>query len=149
MTLTALETGLHKIESSRERKNTLNILYDQCKSGTVPAARVLHIITNNIEHETAVDVLQDTLRFIVPCILNNYLHEEVWESKKSQMFDLVMRILHSGRFEEYPSAIETLVTSAVSFAVTQSEVVLVSKWFQAGKIFDSEGATIRGASINV
>lgn len=61
LTLKALETGLHKIESSLDRKQIYNMMYDNIKSSKIPASRVLKIIMNNIEQETAVDVLQDTL----------------------------------------------------------------------------------------
>jgi len=69
---------LHKIESSRERKSLMNIMYDQVKSCKLPASRVIATILNNLEHETAVDVMQDTLRFIVPTILKAYLHESAY-----------------------------------------------------------------------
>ena len=57
MTLNALETGLHKIESSLDRKQVYNMMYDLLKSQKLPASRVLKIILNNLGHETAVDVL--------------------------------------------------------------------------------------------
>lgn len=44
MTLKALETGLHKIESSLDRKQVINIMYDMIKSGKIPASRVLYIL---------------------------------------------------------------------------------------------------------
>ena len=57
MTLKALETGMHKIESSLNRKQIMNMLFDMIKSGKVPASRVMKIILNNFEHEKAVDVI--------------------------------------------------------------------------------------------
>lgn len=81
LTLKALETGLHKIESSLDRKQIINMMYDNIKSGKLPASRVLKIILNNIEHETAVDVLQDTLGFVCNAIMANYLHQEVKEQR--------------------------------------------------------------------
>lgn len=116
MTLQALETKLHKIESSMERKLLLNMMYDLIKSGKMPASRVLKIILNNFEHETAVDVLQDTFRFVAPAILSKFLHNEVNAERSAQMFDLTMKIMKSGRFNEFPAAMETLITSAISFA---------------------------------
>lgn len=122
MTLAALETGLHKIKESRERKNLVNVMFDLIKSGSLPAARVLRIIINNLEHETAVDILQGTFSFIAPSILSKYLHEEVTEVRSSEMFNLTLRIMSSGRFNEFPSAMEMLLTSAIGFASTQDEV---------------------------
>ena len=77
----ALETGLHKIESSLERKLLFNMMYDNIKSGKIPASRVLKIIMNNIGHETAVDVLQDTLGFITNAVIKSFLHNEVVEQR--------------------------------------------------------------------
>lgn len=98
MTLKALEIGLHKIESSLDRKQVTNIMFDMIKSGKIPASRVLNIIKNNFEHETAVDVLQDTFRFVIPGILGRYLHTEVVEERTAEMFDMTMKIMTSGKF---------------------------------------------------
>jgi len=149
MTLTALETGLHKVKDSRERKNLMNVMYDLIKSGSLPAAHVLRIIINNLEHETAVDILQDTFRFIVPCILSKFLHEEVNEARSSEMFNLSLKIMTSGRFNEFPAAMEMLLSSAIGFATTQDEITLVYKWFTLGKITNAKGKAIEGADINV
>ena len=120
LTLEALESGLHKIESSHERKNILNMMYDCCKSGQLAGAHVLRIIINNMQHEEAVDVLVDTLRFIAPTILSSFIHEEVYEARKSEMFDLTMNIMTSGNFKLFPSAMETLLTSSIGFASTEA-----------------------------
>ena len=53
----ALETGLHNIESSLERKLLYKMLFDNIKSGKIPASRFLRVLMNNIGHETAFDVL--------------------------------------------------------------------------------------------
>ena len=59
------------------------MMYDLIKSGKIPASRVLKIILQNFEHESAVDVLQDVFRFVVPCILSKFLHNEVNEERSS------------------------------------------------------------------
>ena len=120
--MAALEFGLHKIKDSRERKNLMNVMYDLIKSGSLPAALVLRIIINNLEHETAVDILQDTFIYIAPSILSKYLHEEVNEARSSEMFNLTLRIMSSGRFNEFPSAMEMLLTSAIGFASSHDEI---------------------------
>ena len=58
-TLKAFETKLHMIEDKLNRKQAYNIMYDMIKSGKIAGARVLSIIQENIEFETAEDVLQD------------------------------------------------------------------------------------------
>ena len=72
------------------------MMYDNIKSGKIPASRVLKIVLNNIEHETAVDVLQDTLTFICNGILKGFLHTEVIEQRTEQLYDIVMNIMTSG-----------------------------------------------------
>ena len=57
------------------------MMYDLLKSQKLPASRVLKIILNNLGRETAVDVLQDTFRFVVPSILSKFLHLEVHEER--------------------------------------------------------------------
>jgi len=96
----ALETDLHKIEVSRERKSILNIMYDQVKSGKLPASRVIKAIINNLDKETAVDVLQDTLRFVAPTVLKTYLHDEAVEARSTDLYELVLRIMQGGRFSD-------------------------------------------------
>ena len=61
------------------------MMYDNIKSGKLPASRVLKIVLNNIEHETAVDVLQDTLGFICNAILKNYLHSDVTDQRTEEL----------------------------------------------------------------
>jgi hypothetical protein len=48
MTIRALETGLHKIESSLDRKQIYNILLDMTISGSVAGIRVIEIIKHNM-----------------------------------------------------------------------------------------------------
>ena len=58
LTLTALEQqgALSKIESSLERKQLSFIMFDMIKNGKIAGSRLLHIILQNIEQETAEDV---------------------------------------------------------------------------------------------
>ena len=94
-------------------------MYDLIKSGKIAGSRVLTIIMKNLEYETAVDVLQDTLRFVIPAILGKFLHSEVYESKNTEMFDLTLKIMQSGTFNQYAAAMETLLTSAIGFAESE------------------------------
>lgn len=149
LTLKAFETGLNKIESSQDRKMCLNMMFDLVKSGNLPASRLLNIILNNIQHETAVDVLQDTFRFLIPTIIDKYLHNEAVEGKSTQTFALLLKIMNSGRFNNFPSAMETLISSSISFASNADQVKLIYKWFITGKVTNLEASEIAGAEINV
>ena len=139
MTLKALETGLHKIESSLDRKQIINIMFDMIKSGKIPASRVLYILKKNFEHETAVDILQDTFKSVIPGILGRYLHTEVVEERNAEMFDMTMRIMMSGKFNSNLQAMEVLVNSAISF---DRDAINVYKWFVAGKVLDAAGKQV-------
>jgi hypothetical protein len=46
-TISALETSLHLIKSSLDRKQIYNILFDMVKNGKIPGIQVLTIIQNN------------------------------------------------------------------------------------------------------
>ena len=149
MTMSKLENDWHKIENSRERKSIMNIMYDQVKSSKLPASRVLRVCINNLEHETAVDVIQDAFRFVVPSILSRFLHEEAQDVRKSELLQMVMRILQSGRFSDNLAAMELLTNSAISFAAQKEEHLMVCKWFVDGKITGTDGAEIAGTNVNV
>ena len=149
LTLKALETGLHKIESSLDRKQIINMMYDNIKSGKLPASRVLKIILNNIEHETAVDVLQDTLGFVCNAIMANYLHQEVKEQRQQELYDIVIKIMTSGRFNEFPAAMESLTNSAITFSTSKVNHEKVMSWFTSGLITEQNGRAIQGTNINV
>jgi len=124
-------------------------MYDLIKSGKIAGSRVLTIIMKNLEQETAVDVLEDTLRFVVPAILGKFLQSEFYETKNTEMFDLMLKIMQSGTFNQYAFAMETLLTSAIGFAESENSAKLVYKWFVMGKVVDAAGNTIVGTNINV
>lgn len=74
------------------------MLYDMIKSGSVSGSRVMLIIANNLESETAEDILQEVLSSIVPAIVAKYLPMNSYDSTQSRMFNTCRRILESGRF---------------------------------------------------
>ena len=124
-------------------------MYDNIKSGKIPASRVLLIIMNNIGEETAVDVLQDTLGFISRAVLNSFLHSEAVERRTEELYNIVMDIMTSGRFNEFPSAMEALVSSAIGFSTSKRQHLKLMNWFESGLITEPNGRAIAGTSINV
>lgn len=112
----AFETGLHKLVSSLDRKRIINMMYDLTKSGQLPASRVLKIILNYIEHETAVDVLVDTFDVVLPALMSKFLHLTGSDECCVKIFDITIKIMMSGRFNNYASAMETLVSTAIEFS---------------------------------
>ena len=124
-------------------------MYDNIKSGKIPASRVLKIIINNIGHETAVDVLQDTLGFVTNAIIKNYLHIEVVEERQAELYNIVMGIMTSGRFNEFPSAMESLTSNIIGFSTSAEQHEKLVSWFESGLITEANGRAIQGTSINV
>jgi len=100
-------------------------MYDLIKSGKIAGSRVLKIILNNLQYESAVDVLQDTLSFVVPAILDKFLHPEVHEIWSTKMFELTLIIMKLDTFNRFNSAMETLLTSAINFAQSEDSVKLI------------------------
>lgn len=98
------------------------------KSGKVPGSQVMHIITSNLESESAEEIVTDVLLSIVPAIINKYLPNQSYEKNNSLMFDIVMKLLLSGNFKE-ESTLQMLVTSIIGFAMDESERGLLLKWF--------------------
>ena len=125
-----------------------NAMFDAVKTGDLPAARLMKIILPNIEHETAVDILQDTFRFLAPATIKNYLHSEAVEENNAAMFALTMKLMQSGRFNEFESAMQLLLESLISFASSEQQVKLIYKWFVTGKATDAQDRQIEGITIN-
>lgn len=78
--LKVFETSLGKIEDSLSRKQIFNIMYDMLKENYLSGAQVLNICKTQLVNETAVDVLTDVMRFVVPVIIARYLPLENYES---------------------------------------------------------------------
>ena len=129
-------TKFYMIESSLNRKLSMNMMFDNVKSGKMAASRLIKILLNNLEHETAVDVLQDAYRFIIPASMNKYLHSEVNEERTAQVFYMTMKIMKSGRFNSTPAAMELLVSCAISFASSEEAAQLILGWYNTGNVTD-------------
>ena len=73
------EEGLHKVEDRLTRNQIYGMLYDMVKSGHISGSRVMHIMANNLKHETAEEVLSTQMRQYVPSIINKFLPTESFE----------------------------------------------------------------------
>jgi hypothetical protein len=99
-TLTTLQNGLKNFESRFDRKHVYYIMFDMIKSGRIPAARALSIINNNIESETAEDVLSFIYKSIMPAIVNRYMPMEELAPMNKQLFESTLKIFASGKFTD-------------------------------------------------
>ena len=114
-------------------------MFDMIKSGSLPTSQALHIMLNNLEQESAVEILEDCLCRIIPCILTKYNHESmttsggsfldnVFERSSGEIFNMTRRIMASGRFNKLPSVMEMLLLSAVGFANSTYTVSDITYW---------------------
>jgi hypothetical protein len=53
----------------------------------------MHIITSNLESESAEEIVTEVLLSIVPAIVNKYLPDKSYEKNNSLMFDVTMKLL--------------------------------------------------------
>ena len=60
-----------------------------------------------------------------------------------------MGIMTSGRFNEFPSAMEALTSNIIGFSTSKAQHDRLISWFESGQITDANGQTIQGTSINV
>lgn len=90
------------------------------KSGRVAGSQVMHIITSNLESETAEEIVTEVLQSLVPAIVNKYLPDKSYEKNNSLLFDVGMKLLQSGKFTE-ESTLQMLVTCIIGFAMDESE----------------------------
>lgn len=98
MSMTAFEQNLYKIEDRLTRRQLYLTLFDMIKQQGVSGSRVMHIIMNNLEHETAEEILSQVLNSIVPTIIGKYLPIQNYKEVNSKMFATCRSLLASGRF---------------------------------------------------
>ena len=77
--LKAFEDNLISIEDSMSRKQIYNIMYDMLKENYLSGAQLLSICKQQLVKETAVDVLTDVMRFVIPVVIKNYIPLDIYE----------------------------------------------------------------------
>lgn len=112
------------------------MMFDMIKSGKIAGSRLLHIVLQNVETETAEDVMGDILRFVIPQVIKKYLPEESYQKTSGNLFDLVIKILKSGKFSNAKSTMELLLSTAIDLAATDEQAKLIYRWFMTDKITD-------------
>lgn len=111
------------------------------KSGHISGSRVMHIMTNNLKHEMAEEVLSTQMSQYVPSIIGKYLPTETYDSVNSKMFESCREILASGRFTA-ESTQQMLVSSMIGFVHEEALREVLSDWYFNDKITDTKGDTI-------
>lgn len=113
------------------------------KSGHISGSRVMHIMTNNLKHETAEEVLSTQLSQYVPAIIGKYLPTETYNIVNSSMFESCRQILASGRFN-VESTQQMLVSSMIGFVNEESLREILVDWYFSDHVTDANGVVIAG-----
>jgi hypothetical protein len=72
----ALSQKLTQIESNISRKQIYNILFDMVKSDDISGAQLLDIIYSQMKTESAVDVITEVFKKIIPLTIKKYMPPE-------------------------------------------------------------------------
>jgi len=88
--LAAFAGNLSKIEDALSRKQVYNIMYDMLKENYISGAQVLDICKSQLVQETAVDVLTDVMRSVIPVVIKNYIPLENYEQSHKEIFELFL-----------------------------------------------------------
>jgi hypothetical protein len=113
------------------------------KFNDIPGAVVMSIITNNLQQETAEDILQLVLNTLVPIIISKFLPVDKCDQVNSQMFEIGQKLLESGRFEA-ESTRQMIVSSMLSYAHGDAAHKTILGWFNhpEGAILGTENKPI-------
>jgi hypothetical protein len=122
-------------------------MYDMLKENYLSGSQVLNICTSQLVNETAVDVLTDVMRFVVPVIIKSYLPLEQYESAHKNIFELFLNILKNGTIKD--ESTQHLVLDAVlTSARCEEHYKLIKVWLETGFIHDLEGNKIEGMEVS-
>lgn len=145
--LSVFEKKLGLIEDSMSRKQIYNIMYDMLKhtpklkqtdgKSDLAGARLLNICKTQLVNEKAVDVITDTMRFVIPVVIKNYIPVEEYENSHHSIFELCLSILSSGSIED--NATKHLVLDAlITSARKEEDIFHIVKWFKEGAVFNAQ-----------
>jgi len=132
MSLNKFERGnLCKIKDSLTRMQIYYMLYHMVRFNDVEGSRAMAVIVNNLQEETAEDILSLVLNSLVPVIISKYLPLSHCEITNREMFGVARAILESGRFQ-VESTQQMIITSMIQFAKGDAERKMLLEWFNRG-----------------
>lgn len=146
--LAAFTTNLSKIEDNLSRKQVFNILYDMLKENHISGAQVLEICKTQLVNETAVDVLTDVMRFVIPVVIKNYIPLERYEQSHKEIFELFLSILAKGTITDKSTqhlVLDAILTSARS----EEHYAQLINWLNTGFVHDINGTMIENAEVSL
>ena len=140
--LKALENGLHKIKCSMTRKQLYKMLHHMIKFGNIEGARALSIFKNNLQYETAEEILQLMFTLVVPLTIQKYMPVETTDSANEEIYKICLSIIESGRFKEIEATQQMLLTALIGFAKSEASTKTLLAWFNAGSLLNQAGAPL-------
>lgn len=146
--LDVFEERLSDIECRLTRKQIYNILFDMIKSGQIAASRVMKIMKKHIVKETAEDVINDNSKFI-PAILKKYVPEESYEQHNADLFEIMLQILESKKFDSSESTKQLITNNLIQFAESDIHSNHICKMFTENKIMSLKGEVIEGVTLTI
>ena len=123
------------------RKQLYNIMYDMLRQNDLAGARLLKICKNNLQQETAVDVITETFRMIIPSLIKNHIPLESYEQCHAEIFTLILdNILSSGIVKD--NSTKHLLFDAMITSARNDDIKLIKTWFEKGEVTNRKGNKI-------
>lgn len=115
----------------------------------MPGARLLEICKKQLIGETAVDVITDVMKFVIPMVIRNHIPLEKYESTHHDIFELILdNILTSGSIQD--NSTKHLVFDALlSSARNEDHIEMLVKWYKEGVVYNTKGTKLDSMEISL
>lgn len=123
-------------------------MYDMLKENYLSGAQVLNICKTQLITETAVDVLTDVMRFVVPVIVKNYIPLENYVQFHGEMFVLFLGILAQGSIKDQ-STQHLVLDATLSSARCEEHYEMLMNWLSTGFVHDANGQKIEDMAVSL
>jgi hypothetical protein len=101
------------------------------KSNDISGAQLLEIIFAQMKTETAVDVITDVFKSIVPATIKRFMPPENYQEFQDNLFELVYEILESGVVPDKATK-HLLFDVMISSALSQEAIIGLTCLFDEG-----------------
>ena len=100
-------------------------------------------------NETAVDVINELMKNLIPVLIKRYIPLEIFEQTHHDIFEIILdSLLTSGIIKDKPT--QHLVFDAMlNSAGSDDHIELLIKWFQSGVVSNSEGTELSDIEISL
>lgn len=102
-------------------------------------AQVLEICKTQLMKETAPDVITDTMRWLIPVIIKNYLPHEMYEKNQGEIFEMIVDgILTAGTLKNDKATLHLTMDALLSSARTEKHYKLLQEMFKSGHVINTK-----------